>query len=274
MLSDFPLILRAGNIVTSPARRGFAGGFLADREASRRQVERVRERRCLPAGHPWAGATVARYGARVSPASYRLDDTLRARVESNLARFERRQSRAEGLAPAAVALVLVADDIGEACFVITRRARGLRRHANQWALPGGRLDPGEEPVQAARRELREEVGLELPEEATLGLLDDYATRSGFAITPVVLWGGPNCTLAPDGEEVAEIYRVPLKELDKPAVPRLRSTPDGDHPLISIPLLGTYIHAPTAAILYQLREVAMWGRATRVAHYEQPRFAWR
>jgi mutator protein MutT len=209
----------------------------------------------------------------VASISYRLDEALRERVVMNLVRFERHQSVAEGLAPAAVALVLVADDTGEACFVITRRARDLRQHAGQWALPGGRLEPDETPVQAAVRELREEVGLELPEAATLGLLDDYATRSGFAITPVVVWGGPDCALAPDEREVAEIYRVPLKELDKPSVPRLRSTPDSDHPLISIPLLGTYIHAPTAAILYQLREVAMWGRSTRVAHYEQPRFAW-
>jgi 8-oxo-dGTP pyrophosphatase MutT (NUDIX family) len=206
--------------------------------------------------------------------SYRLDDALRERVESNLGRFERRESPTEGLARAAVCVVLVADDSDEACFVITRRASGLRRHSGQWALPGGRLDPGETPVQAAVRELHEEVGLELPETAVLGLLDDYATRSGFAITPIVVWGGPGCALTPDEQEVAEIYRVPLGELDKPSVPRLRSTPDSDHPLISIPLLGTHIHAPTAAILYQLREVAVWGRSTRVAHYEQPRFAWK
>jgi len=206
--------------------------------------------------------------------SYRLDDALRERVESNLGRFARREGRTEGLARAAVCVVLVADDSDEACFVITRRASGLRRHSGQWALPGGRLDPGETPVQAAVRELREEVGLELPEAAILGLLDDYATRSGFAITPIVIWGGPDCALTPDEREVAEIYRVPLGELDKPSVPRLRSTPDSDHPLISIPLLGTHIHAPTAAILYQLREVAVWGRSTRVAHYEQPRFAWK
>jgi hypothetical protein len=44
-------------------------------------------------------------------------------------------------------------------------------------------------------------------------------------------------------------------------------------VISIPLVGTQIHAPTAAILYQLHEVALAGRETRVAHYEQPVFAW-
>jgi 8-oxo-dGTP pyrophosphatase MutT (NUDIX family) len=213
----------------------------------------------------------------VSAISYRLDDALRQRVEQNLERFTRRGGQAEGLRPAAVALVLTADDTGEAgeaCFVLTRRAPKLRRHAGQWALPGGRLDPGETPVQAALRELHEEVGLDLPAGSTLGLLDDYATRSGFAITPVVMWGGPSCTLVPDKTEVAEVYRVPLRDLDHPSVPRLRSIPESDRPVISISLLGANIHAPTAAILYQLREVAIWGRDTRVAHYEQPLFAWK
>ena len=111
----------------------------------------------------------------------------------------------------------------------------------------------------------------------LGLLDDYPTRSGFVITPVVVWGGAACEFRPDPGEVASVHRVPLGELDSPAVPRLRRIPESDRPLISIPLGGTVrtdVHAPTAAVVYQFREVAMHGRRTRVAHYEQPTFAWR
>ena len=93
----------------------------------------------------------------------------------------------EGGRPAAVALVLLPDDEGRACFVLTRRAARLSAHAGQWALPGGRLDPGETAEEAARRELHEEVGLDLGPDAVLGALDDYPTRSGFVITPVVLW---------------------------------------------------------------------------------------
>ncbi|TMA25979.1 MAG: CoA pyrophosphatase [Deltaproteobacteria bacterium] len=204
--------------------------------------------------------------------SYDLD--LRDRVLSHLARFERHAHPREDLRAAAVALALLPGDGGAPSFVLTRRAAKLKAHQGQWALPGGRLDPGETPRGAALRELREEVGLELPADAVLGLLDDYPTRSGYCITPVVVWAGADAALAPNPDEVASAYRVPLAELERPDVPRLRQIPESDRPVISIPLLGTHIHAPTAAILFQLREVALRGDATRVAHYEQPVFAWR
>lgn len=210
----------------------------------------------------------------MSAPHHRYDDALRTRVRANLAAFEVRSHRGEGLRPAAVAVTLVADDTEAACFVLTRRAAGLRAHSGQWALPGGRLDPGETPEEAALRELSEEIGLGARDGDVLGLLDDYPTRSGYVITPVVVWAGRGCRLEANPNEVAAVYRVPLTELDRPDVPRLHHIPESDRPVISIPLLGTNIHAPTAAILYQLREVAVWGRSTRVAKFEQPLFAWR
>jgi 8-oxo-dGTP pyrophosphatase MutT (NUDIX family) len=210
----------------------------------------------------------------VDRARYRFDDGLREQIRANLAGFARRAHAAGDLRAAAVALALVADEDSEPCFVLTRRARGLRAHGGQWALPGGRLDSGETAEEAALRELAEEVGLALPRKAVLGLLDDYPTRSGFVITPVVAWAGAAGRLEANPREVAAVYRVPLAELDLPEVPQLRKIPESDQPVISIPLLGTHIHAPTAAILYQLREVAMRGRDTRVAQFEQPVFAWR
>ena len=196
------------------------------------------------------------------------------RVRRHLREFEHRELELEGRRHAAVALTLVANPALRPCFVLTRRASGLRRHAGQWALPGGRLDPGESVEQAALRELSEEVALELPSSAVLGRLDDYATRSGYVITPVVVWSETECSLRANPKEVAEVHNVPLAELDQPDVPRLRRIPESERPVISIPLVGTQVHAPTAAILFQLREVAIWGRATRVAHYEQPVFAWK
>jgi len=203
-----------------------------------------------------------------------FDEALRARVRSNLGRFERQPIAPDGRHPAAVAVVLLPDDEGRACFLLTRRTATLRAHARQWALPGGRIDAGESPERAALRELREEVGLALEPASVLGLLDDYGTRSGFIITPVVAWAGDPIELAPNPAEVAHVYRVPLAELDKPDVPRLISIPESDRPVIQVPLLSSLIHAPTAAVIYQIREVVVHGRSTRVAHFEQPTWAWK
>jgi hypothetical protein len=94
------------------------------------------------------------------------------------------------------------------------------------------------------------------------------------ITPVVVWAGEGAAVAPDPQEVSAVHRVPLDVLEHPGVPHLRQIPESDRPVISIAMVGTHVHAPTAAIVYQLREVGMHGRATRVDHFEQPVFAWR
>jgi 8-oxo-dGTP pyrophosphatase MutT (NUDIX family) len=203
-----------------------------------------------------------------------FDDALRARAQANLLAFSRRPLPAESRRPAAVAVVLLPDGEGRACFLLTRRAASLRAHARQWALPGGGIDPDEGPVAAALRELREEVGVALEAGDVLGLLDDYGTRSGFVITPVVLWAASEVELTPNVAEVASVHRVPLNDLEGSDVPRLVTIPESDRPVIQLPILSTLVHAPTAAVLYQLREVVVHGRATRVDHFEQPVWAWR
>jgi mutator protein MutT len=204
-------------------------------------------------------------------------ESLRRRVRANLARFEQRPADRPELRAAAVALALLPDASGEPCFLLTRRAAGLRQHAGQFALPGGSLDAGETPEQAALREMHEEVGLELVQDQVLGRLDDYVTRSGYLITPVVVCSASSAELRPNPSEVASAHLVPLRALDHPDVPRLRRIPETERPVLSVPLddaLGVAIHAPTAALLFQLREVALHGRSTRVAHYDAPVFAWR
>lgn len=204
----------------------------------------------------------------------RLDERLRKRMAENLAGFERVEFARPGLSPAAVALALVPDASGEPAFLLTRRTATLSRHGGQFALPGGRIDPGEDAISAARRELFEELGVALGPECALGLLDDFATRSGYVITPVVLWGPDVGALTPNPAEVAHVYRVPLRELYQPDVPILFRIAECEAPVLSLPLVGTQVYSPTAAIIYQLREIALEGRATRVHHYEQPRFAWK
>ena len=193
----------------------------------------------------------------------------REHVVAALRRFPRRPLDRPDLKPAAVGITLVGDG---SAFLLTRRAPTLRGHAGQWALPGGRTDPGESAAAAARRELAEELGLALDADAELGALDDYATRSGYLITPVVLWAGDEPPLRPNPGEVSEGHRVPLDVID--VDPRFVAIPESDAPVIQLPILGRYVHAPTAAVLHQFREVVLHGRDTRVAHLEQPVFAWR
>lgn len=199
---------------------------------------------------------------------------LRDEMAERLAPFERRAMPLDGRRAAAVTVLVVEGEAGEACFVLTRRAPRLSSHGGQWALPGGRLDPGEDAVAAALRESHEEVGARCAPADVLGLLDDYPTRSGYLITPVVVWAGRETRLEANPEEVAELHRVPLVDLEAPGVPRLRTIPESDQPVISVPIVGVQVHAPTAAILYQFRELALRGLHTRVDHFEQPVFAWK
>jgi 8-oxo-dGTP pyrophosphatase MutT (NUDIX family) len=203
-----------------------------------------------------------------------FDGALRSQVSANLATLTRHVIELAELRPAAVALTLLADEQGEPSFLLTRRASTLAHHRGQFALPGGRLDAGETAERAALRELHEELGLELGPETVLGQLDDFKTRSGFVITPVVLWAEHVPALTPSPHEVARVYRVPLRELYQPEVPVLTPTGVPGAPILSLPLVGTYVFSPTAAIIYQLREVALEGRGTRVFHFDQPRFAWK
>jgi 8-oxo-dGTP pyrophosphatase MutT (NUDIX family) len=203
-----------------------------------------------------------------------MTDELRERLERHLTAFPRLAADRAGLRHAAVAVTIVPDDQGQACFLLTRRNGALRAHPGQWALPGGRADEGETTIQAALRELEEEIGLVAPPTAVLGQLDDYPTRSGFAISPVVVWLAEPGPLRPNPAEVASIHSFPLAVLDLPDVPRLLPGPDPDRPIIQIPLGERVVHAPTGAVLYQLREVALHGRWTRVGRFDQPGWAWR
>ncbi|HYI26753.1 MAG TPA: CoA pyrophosphatase, partial [Bradyrhizobium sp.] len=162
---------------------------------------------------------------------------------------------------------------GGTALLLTLRASGLRAHSNQWALPGGRCDEGETPVQAALRELHEELGLELGAGDVLGLLDDYPTRSGYLITPVVLWAGTGAALSPNPDEVASVHRIALDNIEDVDAFSFTTIPESTRRVIRFRHAGQFIHAPTAALIYQFREV-LAGRDTRVAELEQPVFAWK
>ena len=216
------------------------------------------------------------------------DSALRALVTQQLNAFVVHASGEGQLHAAAVAVAITDEGHGaglpgfaqhaawseQAALILTRRALHLRKHAGQWALPGGRIDAGETAEQAALRELAEEVGLELGEDAVLGRLDDFVTRSGFVITPVVVWAGAAQHIQPNPAEVASIHRIPVTEFLRTDAPQLANEGHSDQMVLRMPVGQHWIAAPTAAVLYQFREVCIEGRPTRVAHFEQPAFAWK
>jgi 8-oxo-dGTP pyrophosphatase MutT (NUDIX family) len=206
-----------------------------------------------------------------------FDDATRRNIAERCAAFARLPAAepAPALKRAAVAIALVeADDgPGGTALLLTLRAAGLRAHRGQWALPGGRCDEGETSVQASLRELHEELGLELGPDDVLGLLDDYPTRSGYLITPVVVWAATRAAISPNPAEVASVHRIALEEIERPEAFDFVAIPESTRRVIRFRHAGQFIHAPTAALIYQFREV-LAGRATRVADLEQPVFAWK
>jgi 8-oxo-dGTP pyrophosphatase MutT (NUDIX family) len=193
---------------------------------------------------------------------------LKAQIAGNLAAFPRRALAHEGLRRAAVAVV-VSPYEGVPTFLLTRRALTMRRGAGNYALPGGNFESGEDAVAAALRETSEELGVALPRQAALGMLDDFVTLGGHVVTPVVVWSDEELQLVPDPAEVHDAWRVPLAELDHPDSPRRQPHPDGDDLILQMRIRGQWINAPTAAWLYQFREVGLWGRWTRLDGVGQP-----
>ena len=208
--------------------------------------------------------------------SYRFDGGLRREVAARCAAFQRQVPVGDiaGLTQAAVAIVLVEGDAaGDAAFLLTRRPHTMRAHSGQYALPGGRCDAGESVTAAALRELDEELGLRLTPASVLGILDDFPTRSGYLIAPVVMWGGGAAALRPNAAEVEHVFRIPLADIARPDAFEFVASPESDRQEIRALINQDRVYAPTAAMVFQFREV-LAGRATRVAELEQPRFAWR
>jgi 8-oxo-dGTP pyrophosphatase MutT (NUDIX family) len=236
------------------------------------------------------------------------DEQLRDAIRDRLTRHERRVCVDSSLKRAAVAIVVVASEpgvdpydpgafseeemssvpgdtagfdgsvsgvSGGAAFLLCRRAARMNRHAGQWALPGGRMDDGETAVGTALRELHEELGLRLDDSAVLGVLDDLPTRSGYVMTPVVMWCDSVDEMRPDPGEVAHVYSIGLHELLRADAPRFVTIQESQRPVVQLPIGRDLIHAPTGAVLLQFRWVGLDGHVgARVDHLEQPTFAWR
>jgi 8-oxo-dGTP pyrophosphatase MutT (NUDIX family) len=122
----------------------------------------------------------------------------------------------EGFREASV-LILLHPTHGGLSFPLIERPRGLRHHAGQIAFPGGALEPGESPLDAALRETEEEIGVRLPESSILGALSEIsALPSGYHVHPFVAYAEETPVYRLQREEVDELFEIPLAALTNPA----------------------------------------------------------
>jgi len=208
------------------------------------------------------------------PEDLLFTDNLRSQITSNLENHPVVTHEVANLRRASVAIAVVPQENGNAGFILTRRGKNLQTHSFQYALPGGKIDPGETQEETVLREVREEVGICVGSDAILGYLDDYVTRSGFIITPIILWVPDLSDLTPEPGEVDEIFIIGLNELFRPDSPRWIKIPESDKLVLQLPLRNRLIHAPTGALIYQFRETGILGKLTRTDEIEEPVWAWR
>jgi len=128
--------------------------------------------------------------------------------------------RAEAALPAAVLIAVT--DRPQPGVILTVRREHLRTHAGQIAFPGGRLDPGEEAVAAARREAQEEILLDPAVVDVAGSIEPYRTVTGYVVTPVLGVIPPDLPLQPHEHEVADWFEAPFDYLLDPANQHRRS----------------------------------------------------
>ncbi|MEC8975088.1 MAG: CoA pyrophosphatase [Actinomycetota bacterium] len=203
-----------------------------------------------------------------------FSEDLRERITSNLKNHPTVTHERVDLRRAAVAVAVAPQENGQSGFILTRRSRNLQTHSHQYALPGGKIDVGETQEQTVLREVHEEIGIRAETNEILGYLDDYVTRSGFIITPIVLWIPDLQNLKPEPGEVDEIFIIGFDELFRPDSPRWVKIPESKKLVLQLPLRNRLIHAPTAALIYQVREIGIQGNLIRTDEIEEPVWAWR
>jgi 8-oxo-dGTP pyrophosphatase MutT (NUDIX family) len=141
--------------------------------------------------------------------------------------------------------------------LLTRRSDSLSSHKGQIAFPGGRLDPGEGPVEAALREADEEIGLAPAFVEPLGLSNRYETVTGYVVTPVISFVREGFSLQLNPAEVAEVFETPFEFLMDAAnhERHFHELSDGARRwFYAMPWEGRYIWGATAGMLR-----ALWDR---------------
>jgi 8-oxo-dGTP pyrophosphatase MutT (NUDIX family) len=159
--------------------------------------------------------------------------------------------------PAAVLIAVT--DRPEPGVILTHRPDDMRAHPGQVAFPGGKLDPGEDAVQAALREAHEELAINPSDVRIIGASDRFVTGTGYDVTPVLGLIPPDLAIEPNPVEVASWFEAPLGFLLHPAnhAHKEKEWFGRMRPYIEIEWQGHVIWGITAAILANLARRLAW-----------------
>jgi 8-oxo-dGTP pyrophosphatase MutT (NUDIX family) len=187
----------------------------------------------------------------------RLRHSLRARSDAELLVGDLPEIRAQADIEAAVLVAIT--DRSEPGVILTVRREHLRTHAGQIAFPGGRLDPSENPIQAALREAQEEILLDPASVEVVGTGDPYRTVTGYVVTPVIGAIPPDLPLKPHEHEVADWFEAPLAFLLDPSNQQRRSAlfQGRERHYYEIEWNGRRIWGATAAMIVNLSRRLKW-----------------
>ena len=162
-------------------------------------------------------------------------------------------------AETSAAVLIAITDRPEPGLLLTVRRENLRTHAGQVAFPGGRIDAGEDPMEAALREANEELGIDPAAVEVAGVLDEYRTVTGYVVVPVVGVVPPDLQLKPHDLEVADWFEAPLRFILDPANQRVETAVFGgrERRYWQIEWNGRRIWGATAAMLVNLSRRLQW-----------------
>lgn len=163
----------------------------------------------------------------------------------------------ESFVPAAVLIAMTERE--RPSFLFLHRPATMRAHAGQIAFPGGRIDPGETPVEAALREAWEELGVSPQDVRVVGTTDLYRTGSAYEITPVLGIVPPDIEIKPNPAEVAQWFEAPVDFVLDPAN-QVQKTIEHEgrmHTFVEIDWQGHQIWGVTGAILHNLAGRLRW-----------------